>query len=342
MLLFDNCLYKNRGVLPLPKKILMLSTGGTIASVPGENGLLPQIDGESMVKMIPELSNICDITCLEIMNIDSSNIIPSDWRIMAEAIAKSYSSYDGFVITHGTDTMAYSSSALHLMLRNLSKPVILTGSQVPIESPLTDAKKNILDSLKTASYGRHGVYIVFNGRIICGNKAKKMHSEAFDAFHTINGEDEGKIIQGKVCFNFPLGEPPAGDFSINTKMEEKILTIKLFPGADPDIISYASEKKIKGIVIEGYGAGGIPYRGSDFIAMTEKAVKNNILTVVATQCIYDGTDMSKYEVGVLAQKAGALAAGKMTYEALITKMMWSLGNSKTTEEAKQLFKTEIL
>ena len=110
-----------------------------------------------------------------------------------------------------------------------------------------------------------------------------MHSEAFDAFHTINGEDEGKIIQGKVCFNFPLGEPPAGDFSINTKMEEKILTIKLFPGADPDIISYASEKKIKGIVIEGYGAGGIPYRGSDFIAMTEKAVKNNILTVWLVQ-----------------------------------------------------------
>lgn len=342
MLLFGNCLYKNRGVLPLPKKILMLSTGGTIASVPGENGLLPQISGETMVQMIPELKGLCDITCREIMNIDSSNIMPSDWRTMAEAIEASYGDYDGFVITHGTDTMAYTSSALSLMLRNLSKPVILTGSQLPIESPLTDAKKNISDAFKTSVYGRRGVYIVFNGRIICGSKAKKLYSESFDAFHTINGEDEGKIINGTVFFDSPEKEPAAGVFHTETKMEEKILTIKLFPGADPKILDYAAENKIKGIVIEGYGAGGIPYRGKDFTAMTARAVKSGIMTVVATQCTYDGTDMSKYEVGVLAEKAGALPAGKMTYEAVVTKMMWALGNAKTEAEAVKLFKEEIL
>lgn len=318
------------------KKILLLSTGGTIASERGEDGLVPAVDGAFMVRLIPGLAGMCEITCSEIFSIDSSNMQPRHWSVIAEAIAESYDKYDGFVVTHGTDTMAYTSSALSFMLKNLNKPVVLTGAQLPIEAPGTDGKRNLFNSFKVACSGHSGVHIVFGDYVINGSCAKKIHTREFNAFRSINKPAEAGITENEILWTTsPVSVKER--FEAMPELDEKVILVKLTPGISPAIIDYAVKSGCRGIVIEGFGMGGIPNEENNFLPAIEKAVKSGIIVVAATQCVYGGVDLGEYEVGITAARDGVVPAGEMTTEAALTKLMWALGNAENAESAKKLF-----
>lgn len=318
------------------KKVLMLSTGGTVASEPGPDGLVPALTGEKMTEMLPVLGEFCKITCRELMALDSSNIQPHHWKEIADEIAEEYGNYDGFVITHGTDTMAYTAAALSSMLINLAKPVVITGSQLPAGARGTDALENLENSFRTAVSCVPGVHLVFGDKIISGKRAMKMHTKNFDAFYSINAPYEAYICEGRTKWE-ALPDYERGSFEVKSGIEEKVALIKLIPGSAPEIIDFYLEKGYRGIVIQGFGAGGVPNDENSFLPALEKAIKQGVVVVCATQCLYDGVNLETYPIGVLAERLGALSAEEMTAERAVTKLMWALGNSESAEEAKKLF-----
>ena len=181
------------------KKILMLGTGGTIASEITESGLSPQLTTEQIMHYCPDISDFCSVDCLQLCNLDSTNIAPEHWQRMADSIRKEYNHYDGFVLTHGTDTMAYTAAALSYLIQYSKKPIVLTGSQKPINLEITDSKTNLVDAFHyAANEDAHGVSIVFNGRVILGTRARKTHSKSFQAFSSINYPELAVIQDGRL------------------------------------------------------------------------------------------------------------------------------------------------
>jgi L-asparaginase len=308
------------------KHILLLSTGGTIASEQTKTGLAPSHSGAELIAEIPALTDLCQITCREILNLDSSNIQPEDWVTMAEAIFEEYERYDGFVITHGTDTMAYSASALSMMLKHLQKPVIFTGSQLALTVPGSDGIQNIYDAFCTAVSGISGVYIVFYGRIIQGIRAQKLYTKDFDAFHSINAEDIGTVKNGTVQLHTKISIPK-GRLRLQTSLETKVAVIKLIPGTDPILIEQLVNLGYKGIIIEAFGCGGIPNTNRNLLPAIEKAIKSGITVMIASQCLYEPVDLTVYDVNVQAARLGVLSANDMTIEAATVSLMLKLGES---------------
>ena len=307
------------------KKILMLGTGGTIASVPSEDGLVPALDGKTMVALVPELEGLCHIDYKQLLNLDSSNIAPTHWKIIADALAENYDAYDGFVITHGTDTMAYSAAALSQMVSGCKKPVIFTGAQLPIGAEGTDAKDNVYHAFLTATSKFQGVCLAFGKFIINGLCAKKMCSENFDGFHSINREPMATIDNHNFNWNSHVGAGTEGEtFSVNTKLEEKVAVAKLTPGLSPDILDFYLERGYKGVVLESFGAGGVPNDENNWLPAVEKLITSGVRVVCATQCTYDGVNLSVYPIGTLAKKLGAESAGTLTIEASLVKLMIEL------------------
>lgn len=307
------------------KKILMLGTGGTIACVPSENGLVPALDGKTLVKMVPELAGLCHIDYKQILNLDSSNIAPKHWQIIANALAENYDNYDGFVITHGTDTMAYSAAALSWMVQGCKKPVVFTGAQLPITAQGTDAKENVYHAFLVATSQAQGICLAFGKFVIQGLYAKKMCSERFDGFYSINCEPMATIENNQFTWNSYEGAGSLGNnFTLNTALEEKVAVVKVTPGLSPDILDYYLDRGYKGIILESFGAGGVPNDENNWLPMVEKLITNGVRVVCATQCIYDGVNLSVYPIGTLAQKLGAESAGTFTIEATLTKLMHDL------------------
>lgn len=320
------------------KKILLLSTGGTIASTPSENGLTPTVSGEHMAALIPELKGLCEIHYKELLNLDSSNMQPEEWAAMAKAAYENLEHYDGIVITHGTDTMAFSAAALSFMLQNLSKPVVLTGSQLPIEDPDTDGKRNILDAFRTAVDGRlAGVFIVFDGLIIPGHCAKKLCSHNFHAFESINQKPAGHITDGQVILTKESQVPSGKPMLLNPVFDEHVLLLRLIPGFNPALIEAIPSLGYKAVVIEAFGMGGIPNVRRNLLPAIHSLIARKIPVVVTTQCVYDGCDLQVYDVGVDAQKAGVLSAGNLTAEAIVVKLMWILGQTDDFEKINEMF-----
>jgi L-asparaginase len=319
------------------KKILLMATGGTIACKPTKDGLVPALKGGAMVEMIPELRGMCKIDQIELMNKDSSDIQPSDWSLMAEAIGRNWDKYDGFVITHGTDTMAHSAAALSFMLQNADKPVVLTGSQLPIEHPDTDAKANIVNAFKAAVTGRGGVYLLFKDSVIKGDSARKIHTDDFDAFCTVNAPPAAKISDGELGWNEKNTAPAEIGFKLLSGIEPRVMLLKILPGADAKVIDFAISDGYRGIVIEGFGAGNIPLGDNSLLPAVKRAIKGGITVVIATQCLRGGVHPERYPNGLLAVRAGALSAGRLTAENAAVKLMWALGNSRSLSEAKALF-----
>ena len=319
------------------KKILWLSTGGTIASVPGPDGFVPQKSGAQMKDLLPGLDEICSVDCREVFSLDSSNVQPYHWSRLAEAVGAAYNDYNGFVITHGTDTMAYTASALCWMLKNLGKPVVVTGSQLPLADPRTDGRANILNAFSVACSGRPGVFVVFGGRVMRGSSVKKMDTKDFNAFHSVNERPAAEISAAGIIWNSSDPARPDGEFRVMSSLDDRVLLLKLVPGFSPALIDYAVAQKYRAIVIEGFGSGGVPTRDNSVLPALEHAVKAGLLVVCGSQCSSGGVKLDLYEVGVLASRLGALSAGMLTTEAVCTKLMWALGNSGTPEEAKKLF-----
>ena len=309
------------------KKILMLGTGGTIACVPSADGLVPALDGPAMIKLVPELEDVCTIEAKQILNLDSSNLSPKHWQIIAEAVKDNYASYDGFVITHGTDTMAYTAAALSQMLCNCQKPIVLTGAQLPIQAEGSDALNNIYHSFLAATSPLKGVALVFGDLVIHGAHAKKLFTENFNGFASIHRAPMATIKHHHLFWEqsaLPGGGYGAGEFSVSTKLESKIAVIKLIPGAAPDVLDYYVAKGYKGLLIEGFGAGGVPNGDNNWLPKLEQVLKHGVKVVCTTQCLYDGVHLDTYPMGILAERLGAQSAGLDTLETSVVKLMQEL------------------
>lgn len=314
----------------------MITTGGTIASIPSNNGLIPEISGKDIISLMPELKNICTIDTFELLNIDSSNISKKHYILMLDTLEKNYDNYDGFVITHGTDTMAYSSSMLACAIDNLSKPVVFTGSQLPLKAKATDAYRNLYDAFLAASDNVYGVFLAFNGLIHNGDCVKKVYSENFTGFLSINNKTAGKSDNNKIIWN-KLYKNHNIKPVFNKNISEKVFVLKMIPSLKPEIIDVLINMGYKGIIIEGYGAGGVPTADceNNFIPALKKAIENNVAVVCATQCLYDGVHLDKYPMGIISEKYGAVSSKNMTLEKTLAKLMLGIGNNMNLKELKK-------
>ncbi|MCL2580103.1 MAG: asparaginase [Oscillospiraceae bacterium] len=321
------------------KRILLLTTGGTIASKESAAGRVAEYTGEDLTRDIPELAGLCEIQVRDVMNLDSTNMQPEDWKVIAKETYEGLKSFEGIVITHGTDTMAYTSAMLSFMLKNLHKPVVLTGSQLSVDEPNTDAKKNLVDAVKTAAAGYPGVYVVFGGKIIKGTRACKAHSTDFGAFESVNAPLAGRIIDDKVCMENPLAQRTSEtllEMGTDSAGYPGVFLLKIIPGTSPKVIDeIVKMDNYRGIVIEAYGIGGVPNARRDLIEPIKRAIHANMSVVVITQCRNGTTDLTRYEVGKSVLKEGVITVGDMTAEAAVTKLMWLLDQLSDPREIKK-------
>jgi len=318
------------------KKILIIGTGGTIASMPTKNGLTPELNSVQLLETVPEISGLCEVSCVQAFSLDSTNVRPGHWLLLADMIQKHYESYDGFVITHGTDTMAYTAAGLSYLIQNSKKPIVLTGAQKSIIEQDTDARRNLMDALIYAcDEHSHFVTIVFSGVAICGTRARKNYSKRFMAFGSINFPELAHIRDGRVIRY--VSEPrPKGEVKFYDFLNANVGLIKLTPGINNDVMRYAIER-YDGIVVESFGVGGLP-EYSDFYKQIQQATAQGKTIVMTTQVPHEGSDLSVYRVGnVLKKNVGVLEAYDMTSEAVLGKLMWLLGQSSDFEEIQKAF-----
>lgn len=305
------------------KKILMIGTGGTIASRQTEQGLAPGLTTEELLSYIPEVVKVCEVHTKQIMNVDSTNITPEHWRMMVETIEQNYYSYDGFVIAHGTDTLAYTAAALSYMIQNSAKPIVITGAQKPINMVVTDAKTNLLDSFIYASDDdSQDVNIVFDGKVIVGTRAKKERAKSYNAFSSINFPYPAIIQDHRVIRYIPT-TPYKKRVEFYHEMNNSICVMKMIPGVKPELLSYLFNN-YDCIVLESFGVGGLPASiVEEFYHQMEAWHEKGKYVVMATQVANEGSNMEVYEVGQKVKKDfNLIEAYDMTLEATITKMMW--------------------
>lgn len=237
------------------KKVLMLGTGGTIASEVTPSGLAPALTSAELLRCVPEISSLCSVTCEELFSIDSTNVTPAHWLTIARAIRAHYEEYDGFVIAHGTDTMAYTAAALSYLIQYSPKPIILTGAQKPIVFENTDSKTNLADAFRCAVSDLRGVMIVFNGRVILGTRARKTRTVSLQAFSSINYPELAVLQNGFLMEYIRPSALPAPVFY--DKLGERVALMKMIPGADCGMLSYLLEHN-DAVIIESFGVGGLP------------------------------------------------------------------------------------
>ena len=319
------------------KKILLITTGGTIACIKTSKGLIPHATPMELLKEVEIINTFCIPTGINLMCIDSTDMLPSDWIKIAECIKENYNSYDGFVICHGTDTLSYTASALSYLIQNSSKPIVLTGAQKPISTDSTDARNNLIDSFRYASstYAR-GVVIVFDGKVIAGTKAQKIRSKSFNAFNSINFPEIAKIVDGHI-FQYIYDETKK-DVKFYNTLNEKVSIVTLTPGMNKNIID-AYFREFDAVIVSSYGTGGIPNRENYSILETiEYWLKKGKILVMATQVQQEGSDMSIYHVALRTkEKLSFLEAFDMNLPSVLTKMMWILSVTNKMDEIKELF-----
>lgn len=325
------------------KKILMLATGGTIASKRSDSGLKPLLTSEELLSFVPDVKEFCQVDTLQILNIDSTNMQPYHWLIIAEAIEKNYDNYHGFVVCHGTDTMAYTAAALSYLIQNSSKPIVITGAQKPIDLEITDARTNLSDSLRFASCEKaYGVSIVFDGKVIAGTRGKKERTKSYNAFSSINFPYIATIQDGHIIFYLDDKHHITEPVHFYHELNSRVALLKLIPSMDSGVLDYLGDH-YDAIIIESFGVGGIPtYESGDFHKSVERLVKSGKTVVMTTQVTNEGSNMSVYEVGKsIKQEFGLLEAYDMTLEATVTKLMWILGQTKDAETIRKMFCTTV-
>ncbi len=323
------------------KKILLVATGGTIASVENGSGLVPCLSGEQLAAAVPEIEELCDLDIIQLMNIDSTNMSPSEWMKISACIMEHYDEYDGFVVSHGTDTMSYTAAALSYLIQGSPKPIVLTGSQKPMESPFTDAKLNLYQSLKYATDDlSQDVSIVFAGSVIAGTRARKQRTMSHNAFISVNFPEMAMIRNDKILRPANPAKPENRKPKVYTHLSDRVCALKLTPGIKPSIFKLL-ESQYDALILETFGVGGIPAYGDDeesFCKAIYEWCDKGKTIVLTTQVPEEGLDMGIYEVGrAYTDYPGILMGDDMTTEALIAKSMWVLGNAEGRDHMRELF-----
>lgn len=322
------------------KNILMIGTGGTIASEMTPEGLTPELNTRQLLEFIPDIGRLCHVDCLQLYSLDSTNIQPGNWLGVVDTLRKNYDAYDGFVISHGTDTMAYTAAALSYLVQGSAKPIVLTGAQKPIWFDGTDSKRNLTDAFLYACRGCGGVQIVFNGKVILGTRARKTFSKSFQAFSSVNYPDLA-VLQDERLLQYIRTESLPHPVFYDT-LCENVGLLKLIPGTKRELVEFMMEH-YDGIVVESFGVGGLPeYPGHEFYPVVRRAVERGKIIVMTTQVPNEGSDLSVYHVGGhLKSTLHLLEAFDMTTEAAVCKLMWILGQTKDFDRVKELFSRPI-
>lgn len=327
-------------------KVLLIYTGGTIGMVQDENGALHPFELQRIFEAVPQLKHTryridsCQLTEI----IDSSNMHPKVWVEIADIIKREYDNYDGFVVLHGTDTMAYTAAALSFMLENLGKPVVLTGSQLPVGMLRSDGRENIICALEIASGQKEvvpEVAIFFESHLYRGNRSTKLSAENFDAFRSYNYPP---LVTAGIDIRYKMHlvqEIPQKPLQVRTRYCDQVAILKLFPGITPEVVQAILHiPGLKGVILETYGSGNAPTEEWFLLALQE-AVMRGIIIIDVTQCKAGSVKLKQYAVSCDMARIGVVSGSDMTIEAAITKLMWLLGNCSEPDTIKQLMETDL-
>ncbi len=320
----------------------MIATGGTIASKNSGEGYAPALSANELLDSVPELKNKCEVHTVQPFNLDSTNLYCKHWLELARLVKENYSHYDGFVITHGTDTMAYTAAALSYLVQNSKKPIVLTGSQRSAYLRDTDARKNLYDAFSyCADDGAHGVHVVFDGKVILGTRAKKTRTRSYNAFASVDFPEIALVRDGEIIY-YGKEDVPEGEPRFYDALNSDVFLLKMIPGMKADISEYLAQN-YDGVMIESFGSGGLPrYENDAFFSYLKKFTDQGKVVVVGTQVEREGSALDVYEVGKrLVECGNVLEARSMTPEATVVKLMWILAQTRDMEEIKRLFYTPV-
>ncbi|MDD3213204.1 MAG: asparaginase, partial [Eubacteriales bacterium] len=309
----------------MPKRLTLLATGGTIACTMTEKGLAPTLTATDLLASIAD-GLPCEVIPRDVFRMDSSNMQPEEWCKLAKAVDKALRDSDGVVITHGTDTMAYTASALSFMLAGVSKPVIFTGSQLPLVHPLTDARGNMRHAIVAATQDVGGVYVSFDYKLISGVRCVKTHTTAMDAFSSINAPLAGYFDAEGVHIRHPQRFTPVEGMAqgLRATLDPRVFLLKIVPGTSPDVFRFVREAGYKGLVIEAFGLGGLHYIRRNLVAALRELAESGVYVLVVSQCLHEKADLTVYEVGRGMMLTHVHSGQDMTTEAAVTKLMWAL------------------
>jgi len=321
------------------KNILLLTTGGTIACLPGESGLKPG-KSDVIARRLNALRGYYEISVQDAMCLDSSNIRPAEWQQIARLIFENRENYDGIVVSHGTDTMAYTASAVTFMLKNIDIPVVFTGSQLPLDAPFSDGMDNLRAAFAMAASGNRGVFVAFDRKVMLGCRAVKVRASDFSAFESVNAQYVATVNHQGLMVNDRMLPAFSGTPRLLDELKENVFLLKLTPGLSPEIFDALVAMGYKGIVVEAFGLGGFNVLNQG-LAGIQRALDAGVSVVVTTQCLYDSSDLRVYQVGNKLLELGVIPGKDMTSEAAMTKLMCALGQNMDQQQIRSFFRRNL-